>query len=158
MIFSKSKLGTVGPGLVRSLKTYAQSRPSKRARICMHEDESDRLHEMLIAAPRHAIWPPHRNDSGPKSWLIFEGAIAIVIFDENHDFEEHWTLDANAANGLRFLRLSGTRWHTILPLSESAVYLETALGPYRKTTFADWGPQMYGDREADRLIQWVETQ
>lgn len=158
LVFSQSELGTIGPRLIASLKRYAKAQPAKSARICMHESEDNRIHEMLIAAARHTIWPPHRNEFGAKSWLAFDGSVVVVLYGENRECEGHLRLEADNPQGFKFLRLSAGKWHTILPVSEYAVYLETALGPYRKTTFADWGPQMYGDRESARLIERIERE
>ncbi len=143
--------------LVEGLQRYAAGRPNQRGRVLFHGDENDGLHEMLIAARGMTVWPPHINEGGAKSWTVLDGAIAYVQYTSPGDIVDLRRLACDEADVPSFFRLSAERWHTIVPLSEMPVYLETKRGPHRRTRFAEWGPQSQDDPGGQQLLEAVRS-
>jgi cupin fold WbuC family metalloprotein len=143
--------------LIDALKRYAGSTTKGRARILFHGDESDGLHEMMIAAPRMTLWPPHINEGSAKSWTVLDGEIAFVQYAAPGDITAVRRLAADGVRGAAFFRLSAERWHTIVPLSEMPVFIETRRGPHLKTRFADWGPQTEDHPDMEALRQAINA-
>ena len=148
---------TYGQPIIDALKEYAASLPSKRARILLHGDESNHLHEMLIVAPAMTIWPPLLNERPPQSWLVVEGALAFIRYEEPGTIVETKLLAANSSEAPSFLRYSDPGWYTTVPLSEQTVYLETKPGPHVQTQAAPWGPQSADDPGAEELIRRLDA-
>ena len=132
---------TYSQPIVDALKAYAAALPNKRARILFHGDESNHLHEMLIVAPAMTIWPPLLNERPPQSWLVVEGALAFIRYEEPGTIVETELLASNSSSAASFLRYSDLGWYTTVPLSAQTVYLETKPGPHVQTQAAPWGPQ-----------------
>ena len=156
VLVCEGDIGYADQALVEGLKQYAAARPAGRARVMFHRDAADGLHEMLIAARAMTIWPPHLNEGGAKSWTVLDGAIAYVQYTPPGDIADIRHLAPAGSHAPSFFRLSAQLWHTIVPLSDMSVYLETKRGPHRQTRFADWGPQSPDDEAARELLERVQ--
>ncbi len=133
-------LPTVTWADVEALKTRAQAGDRGRARILLHGDPEALQHEMVIVMSRGQYLPPHRNDLGAKSYVVLAGAFVLVRFNDDGTLRDHRRL-AIGRDGTPFMaRLQHPVWHTCIPVTGQAVYLESGRGPHRRTRFADWAP------------------
>ena len=62
------------------LKWSAEESPLRRSRICLHSDNSDQVHEMVIAFCRDSYVQPHRHTGKSESFHIIEGRLQVVFF------------------------------------------------------------------------------
>lgn len=157
VLMCKSSAGQVDRQVIAALKSYAGSTPKGRARILFHSGDTALLHEMLIAAPRHTIWPPMLNDRPPQSWTVLEGDIALVRYVPPGEIVDVVHLAANDDEAPSFLHFSAEEWYTMVPLSPMAVYIETKLGPHTQTQFAEWGPQSRHDPSSQILLDKLRS-
>lgn len=146
-----------GRSAVEALKVYAAACPNGRARILLHGQGSDALHEMVIAAPAFTVWPPLLNDRAPQSWFVLDGELAFVRYKPHGEVVDLHRLSSGGVTGPFFLRFSARDWYTTVPMSEMTVYLETKRGPHGLTTFADWGPQSNTDPAGMALIEMLSA-
>jgi cupin fold WbuC family metalloprotein len=72
----------VGPDWIERLKSVARQSEQRRARLCLHRSNDDRLHEMIIALCSDCLFQPHRHPNKSESFHMIEGRVAIVIFDD----------------------------------------------------------------------------
>jgi cupin fold WbuC family metalloprotein len=129
----------------------ARSAPNKRARLILHGDRQDSLHEMVIALPMDSCDHPHTNYKSGKSFLALSGQFAVVYFSDDGVIAKPIVLSANADRaGDRMVRFRRPTWHTIVPLAGDTVLLETVIGPFEGNRFAPWFPGE--DRPAERQI------
>lgn len=128
--------------------------PRGRVRICLHRDEQDLLHEMVIALADHGYLRPHRQVGRQKSYLILKGALRVLFFNEAGEVLRRLELDAETRPIARF---DSGIWHTMTSMSEGTVYLETILGPFDKTgtDWADWAPGRSPRPEIEAYMQRV---
>lgn len=154
---ARTSVVAVDDGVVRRLKDEARASGTGRARLLLHGDPGAALHEMLIAASKDTYWPPHLNTRGAKSWRIVEGAAACFVFSKTGGVDSCTVLDANAEKGPFMLRLSEPFWHTVLPLSEPAVYVETTGGPFEGNVFADWAPKSADTAEGRAFVDMLRA-
>jgi cupin fold WbuC family metalloprotein len=118
----------------------ARSAPDGRARLLLHADVDDTLHEMLIALPQSSCDHPHINFKSGKSFLALSGQFAVMRCSDDGARIDPLVLSGGAWPGARLVRLRSPTWHTIIPLAGDTVFLETIIGPFTGNRFAQWFP------------------
>lgn len=126
---------------IAALIAAARTAPDGRARLLLHADRADTLHEMVIALPPESCDRPHINDKSGKSFVALSGRFAVVCFSEDGAEATPIVLSAGAWPGGRMVRLRRPVWHTIIPLDGDCVFLETIAGPFTGNRFAPWFPE-----------------
>lgn len=130
----------VGADEIAGLIAAARRAPKGRARLMLHPDRSDPLHEMVIALPPTSCDHPHINYKSGKSFLAMSGQFAVMRFSDDGQDIETIVLSAGGWPGARLVRLRAPAWHTIVPLAGDIVFLETIIGPFEGNRFAPWFP------------------
>ncbi|HYD03373.1 MAG TPA: WbuC family cupin fold metalloprotein [Alphaproteobacteria bacterium] len=131
---------------------------NKRIRVCGHMSSNDLLHEMIILLDSNGYVRPHKHGSPSgavkaESYHVIEGALDIVLFNDDGTIKE--VVSLNAKNGNTYYRLNGDIFHTVLIRDKYAIIHETTTGPFRKedATFADWAPEDLKDEESVAKIR-----
>lgn len=143
----------------------AQARAIPRLRINhnFHSSMEDNPHRFLNVMLRGTYLRPHRHLSPPKteSFVCLEGHLAFFIYDGSGNIEAMHEL--NAKGPVIGIDIAPGIWHTILVLSERAVFFEVKPGPYQVSTdkeFVSWAPEE-GAPEVpaflQKLLQEYET-
>ena len=132
----------VSPAAVVDLLCAAHDAPLRRARLCLHEDSGDPLHEMIIAFWRGSYVAPHRHRGKSESFHVMQGEIEVVFFDDEGALTSRVVLSASDPARPRVYRLRQPLWHTVVVRSECAVIHEITNGPFRQedTEIASWAP------------------
>jgi cupin fold WbuC family metalloprotein len=139
---------------ITQLIAAARQAPAGRARLILHPDREDTLHEMVIALPPDSCDHPHINFKSGKSFLALSGQFAVMVFsDDGNDVRPILLSAERRWPGSRLARLRKPAWHTIIPLSGDTVFLETIVGPFSGNQFAPWYPDV--DR-SDQRSAWTE--
>ncbi len=139
---------------IAALIEQARLAPQGRARLLLHPERDDTLHEMVIALPSESCDHPHINFKSGKSFLALSGQFAVMQFSSDGQNVHPVVLSAEARwNGVRMVRLRKPAWHTIIPLSGDTAFLETIIGPFEQNRFAEWFP---APEEAPAREAWVE--
>ena len=123
-------------------RTVARARnaPNRRARVLLHPGQEDSLHEMLIALPLESCDVPHINFKSGKSFHIVRGEMAVMLFADDGSEVLPCRLGASPTDSRRMVRLNQPCWHTIIPLTDYVVFIETIIGPFTGNQFAEWSP------------------
>jgi glucose-6-phosphate isomerase len=93
---------------------------------------------MVIALPRESCDVPHINFKSGKSFHVVEGELIAMLFSEDGREVTAVPLAASDNKRGRMLRLIKPHWHTIIPLTEYTVFIETIIGPFSGNQFAPW--------------------
>lgn len=126
---------------IEALVAAARQAPDGRARLLLHPQRSDPLHEMIIVLPPDSCDHPHINFRSGKSFLALSGQFAVMCFSDDGREVRPVVLSADGRQrGARMLRLQRPTWHTIIPISGDTVFLETNMGPFTGNRFAEWFP------------------
>lgn len=150
--------------LFARLLVEARRSPRKRVNFNFHTSLADNPHRFLNVMLRGSYFTPHRHLSPPKSetFLVLEGRLAFVIFDETGRVTDCRILDA--ATPMMGIDIQPGIWHTLVVLSEHCVCFEVKPGPYAAASdkeFAAWAPPE-GDagcgQYLDALMQYVQQQ
>lgn len=91
---------------------------------------------------------PHLNARSAKSFLVVDGAMEVVLFDASGGVYRHQRLERGRAAGTFLIRLSEPCYHTIIPVTETIVFVETSIGPHTCTIYAEWAPPVDGGAAA----------
>jgi cupin fold WbuC family metalloprotein len=124
------------------LKRLALANPRRRIRLCAHRSPSDTLHEMLIVHTRDAYVRPHKHVGRIESFLVLEGDVDVVLFDEAGNITNVIPMGAPASGKQFYLRMNTPTYHTLVIRSEVIVFHEATNGPFNRadTVFAPWSP------------------
>ena len=127
---------------IRQLVSMALDNPRRRIRLCAHPDTDDTLHEMLIVHCRGNYVPPHRHRAKSESFHMIEGALTVVIFEDDGAVAEVIPMAPRGGDGVFFYRLSDCRYHTVVPTTDFVVFHEITNGPFQREDmeFAPWAP------------------
>jgi len=142
VLFADEAVVRVGPAEIELVKRQAALSARRRARLCLHRDEREPVHEMLIALDATGYVRPHKHVGRGESFHVVEGVADVVLFDEAGRVVETIRLAATG-DGVRIYRLNESRFHTVLVRSPVFVVHETTAGPFERsdTLFASWAPE-----------------
>ena len=115
---------------VAFLKDTAKRSPRRRARICAHKSNDDKLHEMLIAIAADSYIRPHRHNGKSESFHIVEGSVDVAVFDDGGTLIDVIELGPPGSGRAFFYRLSESTFHTLLIRSDFLVMHEVTNGPF----------------------------
>lgn len=123
------------------LKSIAWQSDRGKCRLLMHQTPESPLHEMVIVHTAGKYIRPHKNVSSSKSFKIIEGSFCLVIFSESGEIEEMRVIGGDSSSSTFGVRLSDSRYHTLINLTKQVVFIETCLGPFTGSTWAEWAPE-----------------
>lgn len=135
----------------------AQQAPQRRARVLLHPSLDDSLHEMLIALPQESCDIPHINFKSGKSFHIVYGKMAVMLFTDDGTSVTPFLLHADGKSYSKMIRLNRPYWHTIIPLSDYCVFIETIIGPFTGNQFAPWAPQQINSSEGQHFANKLRS-
>jgi cupin fold WbuC family metalloprotein len=129
---AEDRIVRIGQEWMTFLKESAVASLRRRARICAHRSNEDRLHEMLIAICADSYIRPHKHLGKSESFHIVEGIVDIVVFDDDGAIREVIALGDATSGRSFFYRLSDSLFHTLLIRSEVLVVHEVTNGPFQR--------------------------
>lgn len=144
----------LGPGEMAFLKKQALSNERGRARICAHRTTDDPLHEMLLAISAASYIHPHKHSGKSESFLVLEGAVDVVVFEDSGEIAEIVELGDPSTGKSFYYRLADSVYHTLLIHGDLLILHEVTNGPFRRdeATFADFAPPESEQADASRYM------
>lgn len=139
VLYAKEVIATVTQAQIEELKEMAARTPLKRARLCLHLSKEDLVQEMVIALHRDTYLRPHRHQNKTESFHMIEGEVCVCFFEESGEIRQTLRLSADLKKTFLY-RLSDPLWHTVIPLTEFAVFQEVATGPFSASEYPLWEP------------------
>lgn len=143
---------------VEELKVKARESKLKRARICIHQNTDEKIHEMLIALAEGVYVRPHRHNRKVESYLILEGKADLVIFQESGEIESIVPMGEPQSGKVFFNRVGLGKFHTFFLLTDMFVFKETTSGPFdpSETDFAAWAPDPKDEESAREFLDGLK--
>ncbi len=125
------------------LREAARLDPLGRARVCLHRDPEDRIHEMVIVFCAGSYTRPHRHLAKSETFHVVEGELDIMFFDDSGEPAQVVHMGAWETGSAAVYRMADSRWHTVIPRSEIVILHEITNGPFRRedTIYPDWAPR-----------------
>lgn len=158
VIFNTQEVAKIDENVVQDLKRKALGAPDKHSRLCLHRSLDDPVHEMIIVHCRGAYIRPHKHQDQAESFCMIEGDMLVVLFDDEGNQVDRFRMAERSAGKCFACRIEKSRWHTMVPLSEVVVFLETTSGPFRPDThnvLAPWSPEASDRAAVDRFVKTI---
>ena len=115
---------------LKELKRIAEERGKINARICLHSNPENSLHDMIILEYLNKkCKKPHKHLEKDESLQMLEGEMEVFIFNEHGKLIDKTLLDTK--NNLIYRNGRGL-YHVWLPTIEFAIYRETKQGPFKQ--------------------------
>lgn len=149
----------IDQALLDRLSGQASASPRRRRNHNLHQ-LPDVVQRFLNALQPGTYVRPHRHlreqpGSGFECFLVLQGAIGLLVLDQNGQVTE--TLRLEAGGPVQGIELAEGQFHTLVALSPDAVMFELKQGPYQPASDKDFLPQFpaEGTREAElQEQQW----
>lgn len=115
---------------LQGLAERAASSPRRRQHFNLHANYDDPCQRLLNYLWRDSYIRPHRHSADPKeeTLIALKGEMGCIGFDDDGTVVRLARLTAGA--GCPVVIVEPGEWHTIVPLSEVAVLIETKAGPF----------------------------
>ncbi|MDE0940669.1 MAG: WbuC family cupin fold metalloprotein [Pirellulales bacterium] len=132
----------IGSPEIDFLRREVADNQKGRVRINFHQDNSDLLHEMMIAIRPDSYIRPHKHPGKSESFHIIYGAVDIVVFEDDGAIREVVPLAAEDEAKAFYYRMSQPFFHTLIINSSLLVVHEITNGPFVKdgTVFGSFAP------------------
>jgi len=156
VFFCGEDIAEILPAQLTQLKQAARKAPLKRARICLHHKNADKIHEMIIAFCKDSYIRPHKHADKSESFHIIEGELLVLFFDETGKITHKIKMGPSGSCLTFVYRLSSSLWHMAIPLSEHVIIHETTSGPFIKEQciFPAWAPE---DSDSNGIKRFLES-
>lgn len=123
-------------------KAYASDR--KRSHLNLHKTYDESVQRLCIALVKGTYVRPHHHTRENKWELLIalKGEFVVVVFDKNGVIVDKDVL--TPGDSVSGIELPANSWHSVYPLSETAVIMEIKQGPYKpalESDFAQWAPR-----------------
>lgn len=142
-------------GLLDELAARAAASPRKRAHHPIHAADSDPVQRFFVTAQRGSYFRPHRHLTRSELTWVVRGSFRVLTFD--HEGRVLARYEVGGSSPEMGYEIAPSTWHTLLPLSDGATFLEVKEGPYDPVSaaeFAPWAPPE-GDAAVARLLEWA---
>ncbi|MBU1168697.1 MAG: WbuC family cupin fold metalloprotein [Proteobacteria bacterium] len=140
-----------------ALKTKAGESSRKRMNLNVHEQASDPIQRLFIAADRTSYFRAHRHNHSWEFALVLQGLFDVLVFDDTGQLTERISLGPQAR--VAAFEIPAGTWHAWIPHEDGSVFFECKQGPYNPDTaaeFAPWSPEE-GSSEVTDFVQRLKT-
>ena len=115
---------------IETLKEEASKAKLKRARLCWHQSQEDRIQEMTIAFTKESYIRPHKHIGKTESAYIIEGIADLVFLNKSGEVEEVREIGDSSSARSFYYRINQEIYHTLLIKSPYFVMHEVTNGPF----------------------------
>jgi cupin fold WbuC family metalloprotein len=134
----------VTQGMVDEAKAMSRVSPRKRIILPFHTSDDNSLHRMFNVMQTGTYIRAHWHRTPPKdeALIVMQGAIFVVIFDDQGAITQ--TFHLKAGSEVFGVDIKGGVCHTFVVLEDDTVVFEVKPGPYNPKTdkdFATWAPE-----------------
>jgi cupin fold WbuC family metalloprotein len=144
----------ISTSMLDELTAKASASPRRRAHLNLHSSATDPVQRFIVVAQRDSYVRPHRHGSKSELATVLRGSFEVVVFDDAGSITARHVVGDGANIAFEIPRAT---WHTLLPLSDGAAFLEIKEGPYDPATaseFAAWAPEE-GSPATQMFQRWV---
>ena len=147
----RKKNEIISDELIASVTAEAIDSPRGRTNFNFHE--LDEVYQRFLNVLTITTYiQPHMHTSKPETFIVLQGKVGCIIFDELGIVMERHTLSADGpVYGIDILP---RQYHTIVCLTNKAVCFEGKSGPYNPDTdknFSSWSPSEKEDESREYL-------
>ena len=133
VFFAKSETVVANESLISFLGAFAVANGHKTARLCMHQDQTQVIQEMLMIHAEQISTGPLRQDRDSSvSYHMMRGALEIILHHGGATGDKVYQVECsrNQPSVNSSLRVPARVFRTIRTLTDSAVFIEAQSGPF----------------------------
>ena len=133
VFFAKSETVVANESLISFLGAFAVASRHKTARLCMHQDQTQVIQEMLMIHAEQISTGPLRQDRDSSvSYHMMRGALEIILHHGGATGDKVYQVECsrNQPSVNSSLRVPARVFRTIRTLTDSAVFIEAQSGPF----------------------------
>ena len=108
-----------------SLKRPVLNYREKNGRLCLHESESSKVHQMVVLEHAHYFYSPHYHDGDAECFILIDGQLGVITFSDDGNFDSSRLLEKH-----QFYKVGSGVVHAVFPVSDYCIYYESKGGPY----------------------------
>ena len=113
VFYCKNKVEFINYKHINFLKKKVEFSKRKRARICMHNNDNSKLHEMIIILSKETYIRPHKHLNKAESLHVIEGSADVIFFDDKGNVLKKKRLGGKNNNMNFYYRVSRSIFHTL---------------------------------------------
>jgi cupin fold WbuC family metalloprotein len=153
--FNQEKIIKVDSNTIEGLKSKAKVNASGKYRLCMQHNSQDNLHEMFIVRKKGDYCRPDKHLYTTESHTIVDGAMLVIIFEEDGQIKELFELSKDKYHTYR---IDTNMYHMQIPLTEQVVYYEVKLGPFtdKSNIFPEWAPEPHDTEKVTAYMKELD--
>lgn len=142
VLVARESLVTIRRADIALMKRRARENARRQIRFCAHPTLDEKLHEMIIVKARGSYVRPHRHLDKPESFLVLEGKVDVLFFDEDGKVTKTVRMGDERSGKTFYYRIAEPLYHSLLVRSAFLVFHEATLGPFERaqTQFPPWAP------------------
>jgi cupin fold WbuC family metalloprotein len=147
----------ISTALLDEMTAKAAASPRRRTHHNLHSSPSDLVQRFVVVLQSDSYVRPHRHMTKSELCTVIRGRFEVVIFDTAGTVTERTVIGEGTPN--MAFELPHATWHTLLPLTDGAAFVEVKEGPYDPAIaaeFAAWAPEE-GNSATAAFQQWVRT-
>lgn len=137
----------INTALFEQLIRDAADSPRQRSHHNIHENLSDTVQKLMVAATPHSYFRPHRHANKSELALVLCGRFAVFEYNDTGEIIRCQIIGDNT--GVTGLEIPPNTWHSWLALDTENVFFETKEGPYDPATAAEFAPWAPAENTAD---------
>ena len=133
VFFANSETVVANESLISFLGAFAVANGHKTARLCMHQDQTQVIQEMLMIHAEQISTGPLRQDRvSSVSYHMMRGALEIILHHGGATGDKVYQVECsrNQPSVNSSLRVPARVFRTIRTLTDSAVFIEAQSGPF----------------------------
>ena len=141
--------------LILELAAKAATSPRRRAHFNIHSSAADPVQRFFVVAQADSYFRPHMHRTNAELTIVLEGRFDLITFDPAGRVLSRYGIGEGTGQ-FAYEATMGT-WHTLVPMSSPAAFLEVKQGPYDPVTasdFAAWAPPE-GDDAVPPFQRWL---
>lgn len=127
--------------LLDDLSAHAGTLKRLRCNYNVHEQLSDPIQRLFIAARLNSYFRPHKHPGKVEFAIVIRGLFDVMTFDHKGELTERASVGPYA--DVIGLEIPSDVWHTWVPLEDHSIFFEVKPGPYDPSSvveFASWSP------------------
>lgn len=128
--FASTPIVAVDETTIDRVRQMALASPQKRARLCLHPDLNEPLHNMLIVLLRGTDVPMHRHANKAECYHILSGLLTLIIGDGTGRDHQRIPLGPLGSGRQCVCRISAGLWHRVEVETDEVVMHESTVGPF----------------------------
>jgi cupin fold WbuC family metalloprotein len=104
---------------------------NKRIRICIHDDDDEKVHIMLIYMLKDTDLKMHKHLNRKEVYVLIDGEADFLIYDDEKNLIKKINF-SNKIGGVEIIRTLKNQYHNIEIKSEILKFLEITEGPFNR--------------------------